>query len=47
MTAPGSVRKIFKTAFQQVYKFKEDVNAGNANAAATKNLQKAGSPRSA
>ena len=44
MTAPGSVRKIFNTALQQMYNLKVDVIAGDANAAAYKNLQKAEVP---
>ena len=36
MTAPGSVRKFFKKVLQQVYNFKVDVIAGDANAAAYK-----------
>ena len=36
MTAPGSVRNIFKIALQRVYNFEVDVIAGGANAAAYK-----------
>ena len=36
MTAPGSVRKIFKTVLQPVYNFEVDVIAGDANLAAYK-----------
>ena len=36
MTAPASVRQLFKTALQQVYNFTVDVIAGDANAAAYK-----------
>ena len=36
MTAPGFVRKFFKKVLQQVHRFKVDVIAGDANAAAYK-----------
>ena len=40
MTAPGSVRKMFKTVLTQVYNFKVDVIVGDANAAAYKFYQR-------
>ena len=40
MTAPGSVRKFFKKVVQQVHRFKVDVIAGDANAAAHKYFRK-------
>ena len=42
MNAPGSVRKFFEKVLQQVYNFKVDVNAGDANAAACEYLRKHG-----
>ena len=40
MNAPGSVRKFFKKVLQQVYNFKVDVIAGDANSAACEYLRK-------
>ena len=36
MNSPAAVRELFKTVLQQVYHFKVDVIAGDANAAAYK-----------
>ena len=40
MNAPGSVRNFFTKVFQQVYNFKVDVIAGDANSAACEYLRK-------
>ena len=40
MTAPGSVRKFFKTELEQVYNLEVDDSAGDANAAAHKFFKK-------
>ena len=40
MNAPAAVRQFFKTVLQQVHRFKVDVIAGDANAAAYKYYKK-------
>ena len=40
MNSPAAVREIFGTVLQQVYRFKVDVIAGDANAATYKYYEK-------